>query len=97
MFRITSYNVCYTKLLRLKIREELKNRDVNETDIIENFVDITQVFKNTKCKVIAKAFKQKNPVLAVNLPGFNGLLKKDLAGGMRLGAELAGMASYNFV
>ncbi len=82
------------QLSLLQIREELKKRGVNETDITENFVDVTQVFKNTKCKVIANGIKQKNPVLAVRLKGFNGLLKKELSVGMRLGAELAGMARF---
>ena len=64
------------QLSLLQIREELKKRGVKEADITENFVDVTQVFKNTKCKVIANAIKQKNPVLAVKLKGFDGLLKK---------------------
>ena len=87
-------NEVQRQLSLLQIREELKKRDVKEADITEKFVDITQVFKNTKCKVIAKAIKQKNPVLAVRLQGFDGLLKKELAEGMRLGAELAGMARF---
>jgi len=82
------------QLSLLQIREELKKRGVNETDITDNFVDVTHVFKNTKCKVIANALKQKNPVLAVKLKGFDGLLKKELSVGMRLGAELAGMARF---
>lgn len=82
------------QLSLLQIREELKKRGINEADITENFVDVSHVFKNTKCKVIINAFKQKNPVLAVKLKGFDGLLKKELSVGMRLGAELAGMARF---
>ena len=78
----------------LKIRNELKKRRVQDADITEDFVDATEVFKNTKCKVIAKALKQEKLVLAVRLPGFAGLLKKELAPGMRLGSELAGMARF---
>ena len=78
----------------LEIRDELKERGVKEEDITEDFVDVTSVFKQTNCKVIAKAIKQNNPVLAVRLSGFAGLLKKELATGMRLGAELAGMARF---
>ena len=78
----------------LEIVKELNNRNINETDLTQDFVDVTHVFQNTKCKVLAKAVKQKNPVLAVKLPGFDGLLKKELAPGMRLGSELAGMARF---
>ena len=78
----------------LEIREELKNRKINESDIIEKFVDVTEVFKKTKCQVISKVIKQNNKVLAVKLKGFNGLLSRDLSAGMRLGSELAGMARF---
>ena len=78
----------------LEIREELKNRKINESDIIEKFVDVTEVFKKTKCQVISKVIKQNNKVLAVKLKGFNGLLSRDLSSGMRLGSELAGMARF---
>jgi len=78
----------------LEIRNELKKRGVNKEDITEDFVDVTHVFKKTKCKVIAKALKQNKPVLAVRLSGFAGLLKKELASDMRLGSELAGLARF---
>ena len=87
-------NEVQRQLSLLEIRDELKKRGTKEMDITEDFVNVTQVFKDTKCKVIAKAIKQKNPVVAVRLPGFAGLLKKELALGMRLGSELAGMARF---
>ena len=82
------------QLTLLDIREELKKRRVKEADIAEEFVDVTPVFSNTKCKVLAKAIKQNKSVLAVRLPRFAGLLKKELAEGMRLGSELAGIARF---
>ena len=87
-------NEVQRQLNLLKIRDELKKLGIKEPDIIDEFVDVTQVFKNSKCKVIANAIKQKHPVLAVKLKGFSGLLKKELATGMRLGSELAGMARF---
>jgi glutamyl-tRNA(Gln) amidotransferase subunit E len=87
-------NEVQRQLSLLELGEELKKRGVKEADIVEEFVDITPVFKNTKCKVLAKALKQNNPVLAVRLRGFAGLLKKELAEGMRLGSELAGIARF---
>jgi len=87
-------NEVQRQLSLLEIRDVLKKRGVTEADITEEFVDVTDVFENTKCKVIAEAIKQNNQVLAVRLHGFDGLLKKELATGMRLGAELAGMARF---
>ena len=87
-------NEVQRQLSLLQIRDELKKLGVKEADITEDFVDVTQIFKNTKCKVIAKAIKQNNPVLAVRLSGFAGFLKKELATGMRLGSELSGMARF---
>jgi len=87
-------NEVQRQLSLLEIRDELKKRGVKKEDITEDFVDVTQVFKKTKCKVIAKALKQNKPVLAVRLPGFAGLLKKELAKDMRLGSELAGIARF---
>ena len=87
-------NEVQRQLNLLQIKEELKKRGVTEADLTEEFVDVTKVFEKTKCKVIAKALKRKNPVLAVKLPMFDGLLKKELAPGMRLGSELAGMARF---
>ncbi len=78
----------------LEIREELKDRGVTESDIFENSVNVTQVFKNTKCKVILKAIQQNNQILAIKLKGFDGLLKRSLGTGMRLGSEFAGIARF---
>jgi glutamyl-tRNA(Gln) amidotransferase subunit E len=87
-------NEVQRQLSLLQIRDELKKRGIKELDITEDFVHVTKVFKNTKCKVIAKTIKNDNPVLAVKLHGFAGLLKRELATGMRLGSELAGMARF---
>ncbi|MFA5364443.1 MAG: Glu-tRNA(Gln) amidotransferase subunit GatE [Candidatus Bathyarchaeia archaeon] len=87
-------NEVQRQLTLLEIREELKNRGTTPEIISMDFVDVASVFKQTECKVIANAIKQNKPVLAVKLPGFDGLLKKELAPNMRLGAELAGMARF---
>ncbi|MDH5663856.1 MAG: Glu-tRNA(Gln) amidotransferase subunit GatE [Candidatus Bathyarchaeota archaeon] len=87
-------NEVQRQLSLLKIRDELKEREVKEKDIKEEFVDVTSVFKQTKCKVILKALEQNKRVLAVKLPKFAGLLKRELALGMRLGAEMAEIARF---
>ena len=87
-------NEVQRQLNLLKIRDELKKREVKEENIKEQFVDVTSVFKQTKCKVILKALEQNKRVLAVKLPRFAGLLKRELALGMRLGAEMAEIAHF---
>jgi glutamyl-tRNA(Gln) amidotransferase subunit E len=82
------------QLSLLKLRDKLKNRGVKETNLTEDFVDVLDVFKNTKCKVISKAIQQKKSVLAVKLSGFGGLLNKELTRGIGFGAELAAIARF---
>jgi len=78
----------------IKIQEELMKKGVKEEDIKEEFSDVTDVFKNTKCKVIRKALDQKQTVLAVKLPKFKGFLKWDLLPDFRLGSEMADRARF---
>jgi len=87
-------NEVQRQLNLLQIREELRKRGVEEKDVADEFADVTSVFQQTKCKVIQKAVKENKRVLAVKLPRFGGLLKRELAPGMRLGAEMADIAHF---
>ncbi len=91
--KVVEYEV-QRQLGLLKIRDELKKRGVTEESIKEEFVDVTPIFKQTKCRVIQKALSQNQLVLAVKLPRFAGLLKMELAPGMRLGMEMADVAHF---
>jgi glutamyl-tRNA(Gln) amidotransferase subunit E len=82
------------QLSLLKISDELEERKLKEKDIDSEFVDVTSCFRQTKCKVILKALEQNKRVLAIKLPKFAGLLKRELALGMRLGAEMAEIARF---
>jgi len=87
-------NEVQRQLNLLRIKEDLKKRGVVEKDVANEFVDVTSVFKQTKCKVIQRAVNEHKKVLAVKLPRFHGLLKMELAPGMRLGAEMADIARF---
>jgi len=76
----------------LKIRDELRERGVKLGDIEEEFYDVTDVFKNTESKIIARAIKRGGKVLAVKLPKFKGLIGKEIQPGRRLGTEMADRA-----
>jgi glutamyl-tRNA(Gln) amidotransferase subunit E len=78
----------------LKISNELKKKKLSEDSLETNFIDVTNVFKKTKCKVIRKAMQNKKRVSAVKLNGFAGFLKRELMPNFRLGSELADRARY---
>jgi glutamyl-tRNA(Gln) amidotransferase subunit E len=78
----------------IKIAEELKRNGVKENSIRENFVDVTEAMKETKCKVLRKALDKNEQILAVKLPQFKGFLKRELLPNFRLGTELADRARF---
>jgi glutamyl-tRNA(Gln) amidotransferase subunit E len=78
----------------IKISEELKKGGVKGEEIKEEFFDVTDVFKQTKCKVVRKALDKKQQVLALKLPKFKGFLKRELMPNFRLGTEMADRARF---
>jgi glutamyl-tRNA(Gln) amidotransferase subunit E len=78
----------------IKISEELKKKAVRKEEIEEELSDVTEVFKQTGCKVIRKALEKKQQVLALKLPGFKGFLKRELLPNFRLGTEMADRARF---
>jgi glutamyl-tRNA(Gln) amidotransferase subunit E len=91
--KVIEYEV-QRQLNLLKIRDELKARGTKESDIKEEFKDISAVFSETKCKVIRKSLDEGKKVLAVKLPNFGGLLKMELIPDVRLGTEMVGRARF---
>ena len=78
----------------LKVKEELGKREAKSTELKEEFTDVTSVFEKTECKVIKTALKKGGHALAVKLPKFSGLLKKELTASTRLGSEMADRARF---
>jgi len=91
--RVVEYEV-QRQLNLIGISEELKKKKMEAESINEEFVDVTDVFKQTKCKVIQKALDKHQKVKAVKLPKFRGLLKRELVPGFRLGTEMADRARF---
>jgi glutamyl-tRNA(Gln) amidotransferase subunit E len=91
--RVVEYEV-QRQLNLLRISEELKEKKISSESLSESFVDVTDVFKQTKCKVILKALEKGQRVSAVKLPEFAGLLKRELIPNFRLGTELADRARF---
>jgi glutamyl-tRNA(Gln) amidotransferase subunit E len=78
----------------IAVKEELANRGIKTENLKQEFADVTGVFKDTKCKVIAKAVEKKQKAMAVKLPNFAGLLKRELMPGFRVGTELSDRAKF---
>jgi glutamyl-tRNA(Gln) amidotransferase subunit E len=78
----------------MKISEELRQAGATSGNLKEEFFDVTEVFRQTACKVIRKALEKGHVVLAVKLPNFGGFLKRELMPGIRLGTEMADHARF---
>jgi glutamyl-tRNA(Gln) amidotransferase subunit E len=78
----------------IAIKEELFNRGITPASLKAEFVDVTGLFQATKSKVIRKAVDKKQKVLAIKLPGFNGLTGRELMPNFRLGSELSDYAKF---
>ena len=90
--------IVYYEVLRqvnlLKIRDELIKREVREEDFDKEFYNVTDIFQNTKCRVIRRELEKGGVVLALKLPKFSGLLKYEIQPGRRFGTELADYAKF---
>ena len=78
----------------IKITQELKAIGAKTEEIKEEYYDVTEVFKQTKCKVIQKALNKNQKVLALKLPKFKNFLKRELVPNIRLGTEMADRAKF---
>ncbi|MEM2025478.1 MAG: Glu-tRNA(Gln) amidotransferase subunit GatE [Desulfurococcaceae archaeon] len=77
----------------LEIRDELKKRNVDPSAIDRDLLDVTKVFEKTGSRVIKRALSQEDGVvLALRLPGFKGLLGRQIQPGRRFGTELSDYA-----
>ncbi len=87
-------NEVQRQLSLLEIRKQLDTRGLKTKDIVEEFVEVTEIFAQTGCKIIRDSLKGGKHVFAVKLPKFNGLLRKELMPGVRLGTEMADRARF---
>jgi glutamyl-tRNA(Gln) amidotransferase subunit E len=91
--RVVEYEV-QRQLNLINISEELRIKGTKAADITEDFLDVTDVFKQTTCKVLLKALKNNQSIKAVKLIGFKGLLKRELMPNFRLGTEMSDRARF---
>ena len=91
--KVISYEVS-RQIELLRIKDELTSRGIKEAQLVGRFVDVSTVFSHTESKLVREALASGGVALAVKLPGFNGLLGRELAPGLRLGTEMASRASF---
>lgn len=91
--RVVEYEI-QRQLNLIRISDELKQRSSIVESLNQDFIDITDVFRKTKAKIIAKAVEKKQVVLAVKLPSFAGFLKREVMPNFRLGTEMADRARF---
>ncbi len=91
--KIVEYEAKRQKKL-LEIAGDLKGRGLKEADLKAQLLDVTEVFVKTSSKVLRKALDQSGVVLGVRLPKFAGLLRIEVAPGVRLGGEMSDRARF---
>ncbi|MCK4481272.1 MAG: Glu-tRNA(Gln) amidotransferase subunit GatE, partial [Candidatus Lokiarchaeota archaeon] len=73
----------------LKIKEELEKRNLNEKDIPNKPIDLSDSFAKTKSSFIAKGIKSGKKLYGINFKGFKDLFGKELMEDYRFGTEVS--------
>jgi glutamyl-tRNA(Gln) amidotransferase subunit E len=68
------HNEALRQTTLVALQRELAHRGVTPDKLPERFVDVTAIVRATEFRVVSKAVDKGATVLAVPLPGFNGLL-----------------------
>ncbi|RLG45810.1 MAG: Glu-tRNA(Gln) amidotransferase GatDE subunit E [Thermoproteota archaeon] len=72
----------------LKIRDEL-NRRLNVGEFDTYYTDVTDIFKDSKSKIVSRSLKRGLKAYCIPTPGFKGILSWELQPGRRFGTEIA--------
>ena len=91
--KIVRYEV-QRQLSLLEIRDELRKRGVKPEDLDVQPIDVTEVFRSSKSRVVRRALKSGGVGMAVKLRGFAGLIGREIQPGRRLGTEFADYARF---
>ncbi|MEM0066683.1 MAG: Glu-tRNA(Gln) amidotransferase subunit GatE [Sulfolobales archaeon] len=89
--KVITYEVV-RQLSLLSIRDELLKRGLKPSDVPESFVDVTEVMKSCGSKMVRTNIEKGLRVYALSLPGFKGILGKEVCPGRRFGTELSDYA-----
>jgi glutamyl-tRNA(Gln) amidotransferase subunit E len=91
--KVVEYEV-KRQVILLELVSQLRERGVSEADIGNDIVDVSDVFHETKSRIIQSALKKGGGVHALKLKGFSGLVGRELCPNRRLGTEMADHAKF---
>jgi glutamyl-tRNA(Gln) amidotransferase subunit E len=78
----------------LQIRDTLVERGITVDSIPGRTYDASEIFAKTEAKVLKRALKSGGAVFAAKLPGFAGLVGREVQPDRRLGTELSDYAKF---
>jgi len=78
----------------LEIVDILKERGIKATDLKDEPLDVSELFGETKSRIVKNALSRGGRVLAVKLGGFAGCVGLELCPDRRLGTEMADHAKF---
>ncbi len=78
----------------LEIVDILKERGIKATDLIDEPLDVSDLFGETKSRIVKNALGKGGSVLALKLEGFAGCVGIELCPDRRLGTEMADHAKF---
>ncbi len=82
------------QLQLIQIRNDLVSRGVKDDSLSGKFTDVSDIFEKTSSKLVRQALDSGGVAFGVRLPGFRGLLGRELVQGLRLGTEMANRAAF---
>ena len=77
----------------LKIKEELNKQKVKLSSL--NITDVTSLFTISSANLIKNTLAKKGKVLAIKLPGFAGIIGREVQPGRRIGTEFSDRAKIH--
>jgi glutamyl-tRNA(Gln) amidotransferase subunit E len=77
------------QLKLIELKEEIVGRKLNENEINENSVDLTDLMKNSKSKFLFNGIKSGKKLYGMNFKGFKDLFGKKLIEDYRFGTEIS--------
>jgi len=91
--KVVEYEARRQKSL-LEAASELGRRGLKPSDLVEEYVDVSEVFTSTRCRIIRSALKRGHRVFALRLPGFDGIVGREICPNRRLATEMADRARF---
>lgn len=77
------------QLKLIEIKGELEKRKLDEKNVNENFIDLSETLAKTKSNFISKGIKSGKKLYGINFSGFKGIFGKELMENYRFGTEVS--------